>query len=50
MNVELIVARARLLCLLRDYDRAKKAHHIPKRLARSLCRQNALVMRLEAAR
>lgn len=50
MSEELVIERARLLCLLRDYAKAKRARHIPKRLERVLAAQRALVMRLEAAR
>jgi hypothetical protein len=50
MTEELVIERARLLCLLRDYSRAKRARCIPHKLERALAAQRALVMRMEAAR
>lgn len=44
---DLILARARLLCLLRDYDRASKARRVPRKLEADLKSQRAAVLALE---
>jgi hypothetical protein len=44
---DLIIARAERLCLLRDMHRARKAQHIPRRLADSLRRVTTRVRALE---